>query len=189
MSAYPRLQLTGFWCTVAEAGDTLKDLLSAIFTWCLKKQSKVSYELLQRFTFRLWRTTRHYRLLDTRRVNEIKWVETLTPLLKHLSRAVVYKLWFSEGRQELLPDARGRGRRVTHTFHLYQLCCLFHSAGSHKISFLRKKVPLNKQNEQQKNICLSIYNVTKPQLRLSPFLAWIIVFLFPLVSLSHRDPW
>ena len=32
------------------ARDTLRDLLSAIFICCLKKQSRASYELLQRFT-------------------------------------------------------------------------------------------------------------------------------------------
>lgn len=35
---------------VAEARDTLRALLSAIFICCLKKQSKASYEVLQRFT-------------------------------------------------------------------------------------------------------------------------------------------
>lgn len=76
-------------------------------------------------------------------------METLILLLKHLS----LEQWLSHGVSQR--DRRrgcrmqGRGGRVTHIFHLHQLCsCVFYSVGSHKISFEKESsIPQTKQTK------------------------------------------
>lgn len=72
-------------------------------------------------------------------------------LLKHLSLVLGFPNCFAAGPQELLEDARGRVSRVTHTFHLYQLCSyLFYCVDSHTISFVKKE--FHSANKTNKNI-------------------------------------
>lgn len=96
----------------------------------------------------------------------------------------VFTLCFLEGPQWLLWDAgEGGAERLmasTSTSMSSAVTCFT----PFKISFASEFHTINNTNES-KNICFSSYNVQKTQLRLSTFLAWMILLFFQLVSLPH----